>query len=341
MSLQCFKKSLWAVLLIFVLSAVLAGCGGQDKSKQQAAAPKGEEKIVLKFGHIVNTDNSWHKAAEKFKEIVETKSKGRVQVNIYPNSQLGSERATIEAIQLGSVDMTITGETLQLWAPKVGIMAALYMIRDSDHLKKVVTGPIGKEIENEIIEKAGLRPIAWFERGPRELTSNRPIRTPEDLKGFKIRIPEVPLFLESWRALGANPVPMAFSEIFTGLQQGTIDGQENPYAMIHTASLFEVQKYINKTDHVRTWIYVVIGEKRFKSLPPDIQQIILDAGKEMQEYEHKLFLQDEDRLYKDLQAKGMQVVEVDKAAFAAKVKDVVPTKFPAYKDLYQRIIDTK
>lgn len=337
MSLQRIKKCLGAILAIFIFSIALVGCGGQ----QQAAAPKSDEKFVLKLGHIVNTDNSWHKAAEKFKESVEAKSKGRVTVNLFPNSQLGSERATIEAIQLGTVDMTITGETLQNWAPKVGVMAAMYMIRDSEHMKKVVTGPVGKEIENEIIEKVGLRPIAWFERGPRELTSNKPIKTPDDLKGFKIRIPEVPLFIESWRAMGASPTPMAFSEIFTGLQQGMINGQENPYAMIHTASLFEVQKYINKTDHVRTWIYVVIGEKKFKSLPPDIQQIITEAGNEMQEYEHKLFLQDEERLYKELQAKGMQVVEVDKAAFAAQVKDVVPTKFPAYKDLYQRIVDTK
>lgn len=331
------KTSILLVLVVFTLTALLTGCGG---SKEQAA-PKSNEKILLKLGHIVNTDNSWHKGAEKFKEIVEAKSNGRIEVKVYPNSQLGSERSMIEGIQLGTVDMTITGESLQMWAPKVGIMATPYMIRDSEHMNKVVTGPIGQEIEKEIIEKTGLRPIAWFERGPRMLTSNKPIKNPDDLKGIKIRIPEVPLFMEAWRALGANPTPMAFAEVFTGLQQGTIDAQENPYALIHTASLFEVQKYVNKTEHVRTWIYLVIGEKKLQSMPKDLQQIVLDAAKEAQKYEHEIYLKDEDRLAKDLQAKGMQFVEVDKAAFQNKVKDVVPTKFPQYKELYQRILDTK
>lgn len=332
------KISVLLVLVVFLLTALLAGCGG---SKDQGAATKSNEKIVLKLGHIVNNDNSWHKGSEKFKEVVEAKSNGRIEVKIYPNSQLGSERSVIEGIQLGTVDMTITGESLQMWAPKVGIMATPYMIRDSEHMLKVVTGPIGQEIEKEIIDKTSLRPIAWFERGPRMLTSNKPIKTPDDLKGVKIRIPEVPLFMEAWRTLGANPTPMAFAEVFTGLQQGTIDAQENPYALIHSASFYEVQKYLNKTEHVRTWIYVVIGEKKFQSLSKDLQQVVLDAAKEAQKFEHETFLKDEDRLMKDLQVKGMQFIDVDKAAFQTKVKDVVPTKFPQYQELYQRILDTK
>lgn len=335
MNLPKCKKLLWVILAVFVVSVMVAGCGG---AKEQA---KPAEKVVLKFGHIVNTDNSWHKAAEKFKEIVEAKSKGQIEVRIYPNSQLGSERQVIEGIQLGTVDMTITGESLQMWAPKVGIMATPYMIRDAEHMRKVVTGPIGQEIEKEILDKTGLRTIAWFERGPRMLTSNRPIKTPDDLKGLKMRIPEVPLFMEAWRALGANPTPMAFAEVFTALQQGTMDAQENPYALIHSASFYEVQKYLNKTEHVRTWIYVVIGEKKFQSLSKELQQVVLDAAKEAQKYEHEVYLKDEERLAKDLQAKGMQFVEVDKAAFQAKVKDVVPNKFPQYNELYQRILNTK
>lgn len=336
MAKPSYQTILWAVIMIFALGALVSGCGGGTK---EAAKPA--EKIVLKFGHIVKEDNSWHKGAAKFKEIVEAKSNGRIVVNLYPNSQLGSERAMIEGIQLGTMDMTITGESLQMWAPKVGIMATPYMIRDAAHMEKVVTGPIGQEIEKEILEKTGLRTIAWFERGPRMLTANKPIKTPDELKGVKIRIPEVPLFMEAWRALGASPTPMAFAEVFTALQQGTIDAQENPYALIHSASLNEVQKYVNKTEHVRTWIYVVIGEKKFQSMPKDLQQIILDAAKEMQKYEHEIYLKDEQTLAADLQKKGMQFIDVDKKAFEDKVKDVVPTKFPQYKELYQRILDTK
>jgi len=332
------KKISWLlVLIVLSLATLLSGCGG---SKAQTDT-KSTEKFTLKLGHIVNTDNSWHKGAEKFKEIVEAKSNGRIEVKLYPNSQLGSERSVVEGIQLGTVDMTITGESLQMWAPKVGIMATPYMIRDSEHMKKVAGGAIGQEIEKEILDKTGLHAIGWFERGPRMLTSNKLIKTPADLNGIKIRIPEVPLFMEAWRALGANPTPMAFAEVFTGLQQGTIDAQENPYALIDSASLFEVQKYLIKTEHVRSWIYLVIGEKKLQSMPKDLQQIVLDAGKETQAFEHEIYLKDEARLEKNLKDKGMQFVDVDKAPFEAKVKDVVANKFPDYKDLYQRILDTK
>lgn len=338
------------VLSIFVLG-VAAGCGGNPKTETKQEETKKEEakkaepqkpEYVLKFGHLANEDHTWHKAAVKFAEIVKEKSNGRVEVKVYPNEQLGKELDMINGIQAGTVDMTITGESLQNWAPKVGVMAALYAVRDSEHMQKVAGGEIGKEIEAEILDKTGLRPIAWFERGPRNLTSNRPIKHPDELNGMILRVPNVPLFVKSWEALGAKPTPMAFSEVFTSLQQGTIDGQENPYALIKSAGFYEVQKYCNLTEHVRTWIYVVIGEKQLKSMPEDLQKIILDAGREMQKYEHKLFLAEQDKLAKELQEKGMTFVEVDKEAFKTKVKDaVISSLTPEQKDLYERIINTK
>ena len=297
---------------------------------------------TLKFGHLANEENVWHKAALKFAELVEEKSGGRIEVKVYPNEQLGKEMELIDGIQMGTVDMTITGESMQNWAPKAGLMGAPYAIQSLDHLNKIAGGDIGKEIEQEIIDKIGLRPVGWFARGPRNLTTNRPVKHPDDLKGMILRVPNVPLFVAVWEALGAKPTPMAFSEVFTSMQQGTIEGQENPYALIKSANFYEVQKYCNLTEHVISWIYVVLGEKKFQSLPEDLQKVVLEAGQEMQAYERELFLAAEQSLAQELQDLGMTFVEVDKAAFQEKATAAVLNALtPEQKDLYMRMQEVK
>lgn len=295
---------------------------------------------TLKFGHLANEENIWNKAAERFKQVVEEESDGRIDVQIFPNEQLGTEMEVINSIQLGTADMTITGESLQNWAPKAAMMAVPYAFRDSEHLRKAVEGDIGKQIEQQIEEKAGLVPIAWFERGPRELTSNRPIKKPSDLDGLRLRVPNVPLFVDTWQALGAKPTPMAFSEVFTSLQQGTIDAQENPLSLIESASFNEVQDYVNVTDHVRSWIYVVIGKKKLESMPENLQEAVLDAAQQMQSYEAKLFSEDQKRLRNALEEAGMEFVEVDQKAFADKAEPAVKASLnDEQQKLYEAIQD--
>ncbi|SDM06231.1 tripartite ATP-independent transporter solute receptor, DctP family [Modicisalibacter muralis] len=283
----------------------------------------GAADFTLKFGHLANEQHIWNQAAEHFKEQVEKNSDGRIAVQIFPNEQLGNEMSVINSIQLGTADMTITGESLQNWAPKAAMMAVPYLFRDSQHLRDTVTSDIGDEIEAQITESTGLVPIAWFERGPRQLTSNRPIRKPEDLNNLRLRVPNVPLFVDTWQALGAKPVPMAFSEVFSALQQGIIEGQENPLSLIKSASFSEVQDYVNMTGHVRSWIYVVIGQKKLESMPEELQQVVLDAAEEMQAYQAKLFEEDQKRLKEALQEEGMEFIEVDQQAFAEKATPAV------------------
>ncbi|GAB3352056.1 TRAP transporter substrate-binding protein [Chromohalobacter beijerinckii] len=295
---------------------------------------------TLKFGHLANEENIWNKAAERFKKVVEEESDGRIDVQIFPNEQLGTEMEVINSIQLGTADMTITGESLQNWAPKAAMMAVPYAFRDSEHLRKAVEGDIGKQIEQQIEEKAGLVPIAWFERGPRELTSNQPIKKPSDLDGLRLRVPNVPLFVDTWQALGAKPTPMAFSEVFTSLQQGTIDGQENPLSLIESASFNEVQDYVNMTDHVHSWIYVVIGKNKLESMPEDLQEVVLDAAQQMQSYEAKLFDEDQKRLRNALEEAGMEFVEVDQKAFADEAEPAVKASLnDEQQKLYEAIQD--
>jgi len=284
---------------------------------------KADGTFKLTFGHIANDDNTWHKAAMKFKELVEERSKGKITVEVHGKSSIGKEMELIRGIQLGTADMTITGESLQNWAPKAALMAIPYAFESSEQMRAAAGGAVGKEICDEITKETGLVPIAWFERGPRHLTTNRPIKTPADLNGLKIRVPNVPIFVKVWEALGAKPTPMAFSEVFTSLQQNTIEAQENPLSLIDSASFCEVQKNVNLTAHVRSWIYVVIGKKKLESMPEDLQKIVMDCAKEMQEYENKLFIEEEKQLRTKLEKAGMTFVDADQNAFAEKAKSAV------------------
>ncbi|TVP48265.1 MAG: TRAP transporter substrate-binding protein [Mongoliibacter sp.] len=322
-------QPVFRLLPLFFLISIICSC----------KTDSGKPEFTLRFGHIMNEDNTWHKASVKFKEVVEERSGGRIQVKIYPNEQLGKEMDMITGILSGSVDFVITAESLENWSLPYAILCATpYAIRDSEHLRKVAGGPIGKEIEAHIEEIAGLKPIAWFERGARNLTSNVPIRHPEDLKNMIIRVPNVSLFVKTWSALGAKPTPMAFSEVFTALQQSTVHGQENPFSHIRNAGLYEVQKYCNLTEHVKGWAYVVMGKKQFERLPVELQEIVLEAAAIMQEHEHNLHLEQENLDREFLISKGMEFVEVDKEAFEKIASEAVLENFSeGQKEMFRKI----
>ncbi len=287
------------------------------------AMPALAQEMTLKLGHLANEDNPWHLASVKFGEELSALTDGRIAVEVFPNESLGKEIDLINGMQLGTVDMTITGESLQNWAPMAALLAVPYAYKSIEHMDEVASGDIGDQIEAQIVEKAQIRPIAYFARGPRDLTSNRPITSPADLNGLKMRVPNVPLFVDVWSALGANPGPMAFSEVFTSLQNGTIEAQENPLALIRSASFYEVQSHVNMTEHVRSWIYLTIAESTWNKLSEEDQAAVMEAAARAQAYERELF--DEslaaDRAF--LEEKGMTFVEVDGAAFQAAAKDAV------------------
>jgi len=294
--------------------------------------------FTFKLGHLANEEHVWHQSALHFAELVSEKSEGKITIKVYPNEQLGSETDNLTGIQAGTMDMTITGETLQNYVDEAALVAVPYMIDDTTHLQRVASGSIGKKIE-EKITGVGFRPVAWLQRGARELTTNNPVRNPEDLQGMILRVPNVPLFIDTWQALGAKATPMAFSEVFTALQQGTIQAQENPLSLIHSAAFYEVQDYINLTDHVIGWVYLVIGEKQFQKLPEDLQKVVLEAGQEMQQYHDRLFLEQQ-KIYEDkLKEAGMEFIEVDKAAFRQKALPAVKANLkPVQLELFEEIV---
>lgn len=295
---------------------------------------------TLQLGHLANEDNTWHKAAVRFGEELSALTDGRIAVEVYPNESLGAEMDLINGMQLGTADMTITGESLQNWAPMASLLALPYAYESLEEMDAVASGEIGDQIEQQIIESAQIRPIAYFARGPRNLTSNRPVTSPEELDGLTLRVPNVPLFVNTWEALGASPTPMAFSEVFTSLQNNTIDAQENPLALIASANFNEVQDYVNLTEHVRSWIYLTISEQTWSQLTEEDQEAVMEAARRAQEYERELFVEEEEALAAELQERGMEFVEVDQAAFAEAAQPaVLDSVDPSVRDIAEQLFE--
>lgn len=333
------KKLGWLSAILAVL-LLLAACGGEEatKSGEGSSSSKGEV-IKWKMGHLSDENHIWHKTALKFAEDVKEKTNGQIEITVYPNNSLGGETDTINAIQAGTADMVISGETLQNWAPKAALMAVPYAFRDLDHVKTVVEGELGEEIEAEIKEKAQLTPLYYHTRAPRNLTSSKPITTPADLEGFKMRVPNVPLFLDAWSAAGAKPQVMDFNEVFTGIQQGVIEGQENPVDLIQSGGLYEIQTHVNRTEHVYSWIYMLVGNKQWDSITEEQRTAVLEAAQAAQEYGDKLYDEEIGAIEAALKEEGMEFVDVDQDAFREAMLPAIKKSLSEEQlDLYERIL---
>lgn len=345
------RRKLLALMLAIATIASLAACGGSSGSNSgsgsSSAAPSasgsgssgsGKAEYTISIGHINAETDSWHLASLDFKEQVETNSNGRIAVEVYPNSQLGSEIDMIQSIlQQGGCDITYTGESMQTYQPDLGMIGMPYLIQSDEQMVRVLEGEPGQKFE-ELMEASGMKVLGYFTRGPRYITSNRRIESVADCKNLLIRTPQSPMTVAAFEALGAKPTPMALNEVFTSLNQGTIEAQENPLAMIQTQSFYEVQDYLIETAHLRAWVYIAMGKAQFDALPEDLQQVVLDAGKHAQEYEHQLFLENETAYEQQLQEEGMEFIEVDAREFAdTMIAGVLPILTDSQKAIYDAI----
>ncbi len=325
--LNCILKAK-GVFIITLLSFLFLQC---DK--------KHEPEFHLRASLLVNENHTWFQAFEYFSEILEERTNGRIILENYHSEQLAKELEAIRLIRAGVIDMTTTGSPLSNWVEVLTFCELPFLLRDSTDMRQLINSDIGKRMEQEMMDKVGLRPLGVFPRSPRHLTSNRPIKHPDDLKGLIVRVPNVPSFVTAWEALGAKPTPMAFSEVFTSLQQGTVEGQENPFAMIKAGGFYEVQKYLNLTSHVVSWTYPVIGEKQFQTFPDDLRAIFLEAVEDMVKYEHKLFLESQKKIIGELEAGGMTLIEVDKDAFGEAARaSIYKSLSPEMQNIYNDIL---
>jgi tripartite ATP-independent transporter DctP family solute receptor len=318
-------------ILLLIITCFFTQCKTGEKAE-----------VHLKASILVNDTHTWYLGLDYFSKILDERSNGRIRLDVYHSEQLAKEIESIRLIQAGVIDMTTTSSTLNNWIDIAAFCELPFLLRDSVDMQYLLNSEVGKQIEREMLEVIGLRPLGYFQRGARHLTSNRPIRHPNDLNGLIIRVPNVPSFVTAWTALGAKPTPMAFSEVFTSLQQGTIEAQENPFALIKSAGFAEVQDYLNLSEHVVSWVYPVIGEKQFQAMPDDLQEIFLKAADDMIKYEHYLFLKNEQIIQEDLKKKGMEFIEVDKDAFSEKCQNAIYESLsPEMQKVYHQVLELK
>ena len=339
------RRNFMQITGISALAMGLAACGGSSGStaasstaSPAASAAAGNASYKITIAHQQDETDSMHLGAVEFQKYVQEKSNGQIEVEIFPNGQLGPEVDIIQSIlSQGGCDITFTGETMQTYEPDLGMIGMPYLIQSDEHMDKVLNGEVGQELEG-LMEAAGMKCLAYYTRGPRYITSNRKITSVADCNNLVIRTPAAAMTVSAFEALGAKPTPMALAEVFTSLQQGTIEAQENPLAMIYTKSFFEVQKYLILTAHLRAWVYVAMGKAQFDALPAELQQVVMDGAAAAQAAEHQLFLDNEEKYYNELQEKGMEYVEVNTQEFAdAMIGGVLPTLTDSQKKLYDKI----
>src|SRR5512143_42376 len=283
------------------------------------AAPAAFAQTTLKMNISVAQNSPYGAAIDTFAREVESRTGGRYKIQNFYSGALGAEREPIEGLQLGTLDLTMTSTgPVPNFVPEIAILDIPFLFRDYAHARAVLDGPIGQDLLNKFPAK-GIQALAWGENGFRHMTNSKhPVNTPDDLKGLKMRTMENPVHIQAYKAFGIIPTPMAFTEVFTALQQGTVDGQENPVSIIMSAKLDQVQKYMTMTGHVYSPALILMSKAQWDKLSAADKQGFSDAAKEAVKANRARIDDDERKAVADLRGKGMAVVEVvDKTKFQA------------------------
>lgn len=313
-----FKKITPVLIMVLILSLIMVGCSSKSTpdTNTQKETSKDSDKITLKVAHVVNTGHPYHLGLLKFKEIVEAQTNGNISILIFPSGQLGNERDTVEALQLGTLDMCLTATApLTGFEKKFMVFDLPFIFKSKEHAYEVLDGKIGEDVL-KLLESKNIKGLSYFEVGFRNFTNSKhPINKPQDLKGMKFRLMETPVHLKSMEIWGGIPTPMAIGEVFTSLQQGTIDGQENPLPIIETYKFYEVQKYLSITEHFYSATPLLIQKKIWDKLTAEQQSILLEGAKAGRDVCREQNAKQEQVLLDQFKAKGMEVNSADKNAF--------------------------
>lgn len=297
----------------------------------------------LKWAHVYETSEPFHKWSVWAGDEIKKRSNGRYEVQVFPASTLGKESDINQGLTLGTVDIILTGASFAgRTYPPLAITYFPFIFRDAEHQLKYAKSDVFRELSEGYDQKSGNHVTATTYYGARDVTSNRPIRTPEDMKGLKIRVPDAPAYLAFPKALGANPTPIAFAEVYLALQSGTVDAQENPLPTIEAKKFYEVQKYISLTGHIVDSLLTVVSGQLWARLLPADRAIFTDVMREAAEKAGREIMASETRLTEEFKKKGLTVITVDKNAFReAVLKNTKPTDQGYRQTDYDRIVNMK
>lgn len=292
--------------------------------------------LELKFGHVGEPGSLFAMSADEFAKRANAKLGDKATVVAFGSSQLGDDKELLQKLKLGTIDFALPSTIMSSTVDAFGLFEMPYLVKDRAHMSRIEAEIFWPKLE-PLVEEKGYKVIAVWENGFRHITNNaRPIVVPADLDGIKLRTPKGTWRVKMFQAYGANPTPMAFSEVFVALQTGVIDGQENPFAQIYSAKFQEVQKYLSLTGHVYTPAYVTVGADKWASLPADVRQILEETAKETQAYVYETAARLEVELLDELKKGGIKVNEADKDAFvkaSAAIYEEFGAEVPGAKDM--------
>lgn len=311
------------------------------------AAAQDMPEMAMKFGHPYNENHPLAKGAQKFAEIVGEKSDGKIKIQVFPNSTIGTSRELVEAIQIGVVDFALVPTTnVASFYPPLDIFYLPFLFRDSEHAYAVSDGSVGEALYAGMLEKTGIRTLAMYESGFRTITTaETKVEIPDDMKGIKFRVVNNPLNVATFKALGANPTPMALSEVFTGLQQGTVDGQDNPVGNVKAFGFDKVQGNITLSNHQWAGIMFLADNKMWEGLPDNVKALFQETAIETQNWERKELSAVESSYLEEMEKDGMVVTRLTPEQTTAFQKAMEPV-WAEYRDkigaeLIQSAVDTK
>ena len=328
------KKVLAALSVLAVGTMVLAGCGGSGSSSSS-----GGDKMVLRYAENQVKDYPTTKGAQKFADLVKEKTNGRITVEVYDSGQLGDEKSVIEQIQFGGIDMSRVSLTpLSEFSKDLMALQMPYLYRDADHMWKVLDGDIGKKLLGST-EQDGKARQSWYDAGARNVyKSKREIKSMADMQGLKIRVQESGLMMDMVKALGASPTPMAYGEVYSGLQTGVIDGAENNWPSYESTSHYEVAKYYVIDEHSRIPEMQIISKQTWDKLSADDQKILRECAAESSKYERELWAKQEQESEKKVRDGGSVITKLSEEARAEFVKAMEPL-YEKYGADYKELID--
>ena len=330
------KKILATVILTCMAFTALSGCSSNvgtassASSSSQATASSsqqeqasGDVKYQMRVGHVLANTHPYEMGLSKFGELAAEKSGGKISVDVFANSQLGNERDMVEALQLGSQEMVLVSTAvLSGFTDSFLVFDLPFLFDTTEQARSVCDSEIGMEILTSLDDQ-GIKGLAWFENGFRNVTNSKlPITVPSDLEGIKIRTMESQIHMETFRVMGADPTPMGMGDVFTALQQGTIDAQENPLPVIDTNKFYEIQEYLSMTNHFYAPAPLFIATEYFNNMDEDCQQAVLEASKEAAAYVRQCLDDMNAELEVSLAENGMTINHIDPEPFKEAVQPV-------------------
>ncbi|MFT5871588.1 MAG: tripartite ATP-independent transporter DctP family solute receptor [Clostridium sp.] len=313
------KKRLSLLLVVVMLGMVAGGCAKKDTAVKEA-----DKKSTLVFSVNAVPGDAHYEAMLKFKEVAEAKSNGSIEVKTYDSGSLFKQDQELAAVKSGQADIVyMSAPWLSEGSPWISMFSAGYMFKSYDHMTKVLNGEIGKEVFEKVATEQGIRPLSAFYLGTRQinLVKDKEIKTPADLKGIKLRMPNSEAWLFLGKALGANPTPLAFTELYMALQSGTVDGQDNPLPTVKSAKFYEVTKSISITNHLVDSVWPTINEAKWKSLNDDQQKVVMEAAEEARVLCDQLNNTREKELIEFFKSEGLKVYNANIDVFSKEVLD--------------------